>query len=284
MTPAVAAPAATGGSSADLVPRYAVVVAVVGAWMALGAALHVDGNTYLLMGVPLLVIFQRFIARRPLRELWFAQPVSLALPWWGWLIAGAFTIWPLHEILTRHDASWAIRLWLVCAIGGAVPLAISLVRCARSGWRELGFCFLTAGAVGTLTMGLGFAVHHSAGVAIGHRLGEGLRSFALYWPVCFALEEVFFRGGLDSYLSRDGNRAPWVSAFFVSAVWGWWHLPIVPLRAGNHAAQLAGLLVILPLVHCSVGMFFSFYWRRSGLLFVPATVHAFIDAVRNALH
>jgi len=41
---------------------------------------------------------------------------------------------------------------------------------------------------------------------------------------------------------------------------------------------------VLAAVHCGVGVFLSLGWRRSGLLFVPATVHAFIDAVRNALH
>jgi membrane protease YdiL (CAAX protease family) len=31
-----------------------------------------------------------------------------------------------------------------------------------------------------------------------------------------------------------------------------------------------------------VGIPLSLFWRRSGNLFVPAAVHALIDAVRNA--
>jgi hypothetical protein len=46
---------------------------------------------------------------------------------------------------------------------------------------------------------------------------------------------------------------------------------------------LLGSIIMLPLIHCVSGIPFSLCWRRSGLLFVPALVHAFIDAVRNGL-
>ena len=107
----------------------------------------------------------------------------------------------------------------------------------------------------------------------------GLRSFALYFPVCFVLEEVTFRGVLDTHVAqRDPGR--WRSALFVSALWGAWHLPIV------HVAHVAApRLVALPallVVHVTIGVPLSFAWRRSGNLAVPALAHAAIDAVRNA--
>jgi ABC-type transport system involved in multi-copper enzyme maturation permease subunit len=46
---------------------------------------------------------------------------------------------------------------------------------------------------------------------------------------------------------------------------------------------LLGSVLLLPLVHGIIGIPLSLCWRRSGLLFVPALVHAFIDAVRNGL-
>lgn len=263
--------------------RYAMVAAVVGAWMLLGFALHTDGNTYLLLGVPLLWLFQRLVARRPVAELWFAQPGAFALPWWGWLLAAGFMVLPVRNLLVWHDAGWATRLWLACAALGAVPLAWSLARGTRAQWRELALCLALAGSVGVLTVLLSFLLRTPSDRTLADRVIEGLRSFILYLPVCFMLEEVFFRGGLDSYLVRGGTRAPWLSATFLSAVWGWWHLPIVHLGTEHRVAQLVTLFISLPLIHCGVGVFLSIFWRRSGLLLVPVAAHAFIDAVRNAL-
>jgi hypothetical protein len=268
---------------ADELRRYAVVTAVVAIWMAVGWTFSFEANAYLLLGVPLLWLFQRYIARRPLLEVWFAEPGRFRLPWWGWLVAAAFMVQPVRDLFTWQNPGLAIRLWLVCATVGAVPLAWSLARCTRRQWLELILCLAAAGAVAGLTLVLGFLVHPPASRPIADRVFEGLRSLALYLPVCFMIEEVFFRGGLDSYLTRGGIRTPWISAFYLSALWGWWHLPIVTLQPENRIAQLVVLAVALPLVHCGVGALFSIFWRRSGLLLVPVFAHAFIDALRNAL-
>ena len=280
---AAAPPMATHLVTAGEGRRYGVVTIVVAVWMALGWVLRTDGNTYLLLGVPLLWLFQRLVARRPLRELWVAQPADFELPWWGWLLAAGFMVLPARDLLVWHDAGWAVRLWLLCAALGAVPLAWSLARCTRAQWRELGLCLALVGAVGVFTVSLGFLVRAHSERTVADRLLEGLRSLVLYLPVCFVLEEVFFRGGLDSYLTRGGTRTPWLSAFFLSALWGWWHLPIAPLGAEHRARQLLVLVTALPLVHGGVGALLSIFWRRSGLLLVPVAAHAFIDAVRNAL-
>jgi membrane protease YdiL (CAAX protease family) len=68
------------------------------------------------------------------------------------------------------------------------------------------------------------------------------------------------------------------SAFFVSALWGLWH---VPLAIGQKPLPL--FVVGLIGVHCAVGVPLSLCWRRSGNLFVTCATHALIDAVRNAL-
>src|SRR5205814_1740534 len=51
-------------------------------------------------------------------------------------------------------------------------------------------------------------------------------SLLQYVPVVFVIEEVFFRGALDSYVHRVGEGTGWGSAVFVSALWGLWHLPL----------------------------------------------------------
>jgi membrane protease YdiL (CAAX protease family) len=75
-----------------------------------------------------------------------------------------------------------------------------------------------------------------------------------------------------------GESKGFLSALFVSALWGLWHLPValgqVPLLA---------LVPQLLAMHCAIGVPLSIYWRRSGNLFVTGSAHALIDAVRNAL-
>jgi len=263
--------------------RYAVAAGVVAAWMAAGWACHLDANSYLLLGVPLLLVFQLLVARRPVLELWFDRPDRVALPWWGWLVAAAFMVLPIHDQMTWENPGLATRLWLVAASCGAVPLALSVARCTRSQWRELAACAGLTGLIALFTLLPGFFLNGHAPKPAADRLLEFARSLTLYLPVVFVLEEVFFRGGLDPYLARADRGPPWPAAFFISALWGWWHLPIVPFGAGNAVARMAVLVIVLPLVHCAVGVPFTFFRRRSGILLVPAAAHAFIDALRNAL-
>ncbi len=143
---------------------------------------------------------------------------------------------------------------------------------------------LTAGIIGCGTMLLGafirWAILHKPIVLNGHMAAVGIGSFILYVPVCFVLEEVVFRGALDSHVFQPGDKGQWWTAIFISTLWGWWHLPIAGVAG---IQRLVTLLFLLPCVHIAVGVFFSLSWRRSGNLAVPATIHAFIDAVRNML-
>ncbi len=105
-------------------------------------------------------------------------------------------------------------------------------------------------------------------------------NFLLYLPICFVVEEVFFRGGIDSYLQQPGDKHGWLTAIFVSVLWGWWHLPIFPIKS---VLEIIALFVSLPMITCLSGIAFSLCWRRSGTLLVTATVHALIDSFRNAI-
>jgi membrane protease YdiL (CAAX protease family) len=105
---------------------------------------------------------------------------------------------------------------------------------------------------------------------------HALRWLLLYFPVTFLLEEVFFRGMLDSWMHRPGEPRARATAQLVAVLWALWHLPVVPWTG-------PGTIVSLLLVHVTLGIPFSLYWRRSGNLTGPAAAHALIDAVRNAL-
>jgi membrane protease YdiL (CAAX protease family) len=96
------------------------------------------------------------------------------------------------------------------------------------------------------------------------------------------LEEVAFRGSIDSEVyeptDQREDRASWISAIFVSLLWGLWHLPIVPKA---EAVPLAGVMLSLAAIHTAVGVPLSIWCRRSGTLLMPAAAHTFIDAYRD---
>ena len=179
----------------------------------------------------------------------------------------------------RHR-DWAGVAYGLAAVGGAVAVAYALRAMRRTTVRQLRFCILTAGAIG-----IAFNVLHAVGLAVrGHSPlhaeasgVRGLESFLLYVPALFVIEEVFFRGALDAYLHHPDEGTGWVSAFFLSALWGLWHLPLFFADEGFRA------IPALLLVQVAVGVPLSLWWRRSGNLVVPGTTHALIDAVRNAL-
>ena len=77
---------------------------------------------------------------------------------------------------------------------------------------------------------------------------------------------------------EDKGARGWISAIFVSALWGAWHLPIA--GANDSSAHAAITLVA---VHTLVGVPLSFCWRKGGTLVLPAAAHALIDAYRNTV-
>jgi membrane protease YdiL (CAAX protease family) len=113
-----------------------------------------------------------------------------------------------------------------------------------------------------------------------------LKQFLLYFAVTFMLEEVAFRGALDSHIYQpptDGERrggSAWLSAIFVSVLWGIWHLPALPTGT---AAAFAAAIPALIMIHALVGVPLSFCWRASGTLVLPAAAHALIDSYRNCV-
>ena len=113
-----------------------------------------------------------------------------------------------------------------------------------------------------------------------------LKQFLLYFTVTFVLEEVAFRGALDSYTyqppthGQERGRSAWLSAIFVSALSGIWHVPLFPT---GRAAAFAAAVPVLIIVHTLTGVPLSFCWRASGTLVLPAAAHAVIDSYRNCV-
>ena len=282
-------PVPENGSSPSQFVRCIQGSAFVGFWMTIGWVFHLGGDGYLVVGVPLVVAFQLLVRRKPLVNLWIRDAEHFRLNGWGIVLGLGFAVLPAVKLIwTVRLASWpshtSVILWYVCCILGAFGAAFGFCRFTRQTWKELRFCLSTAGVIGCGTMLLGALIRWAwLGKPIALNGGmamTGIGSFMLYVPVCFVLEEVVFRGALDSHVFQPGDKGQWWTAIFISTLWGWWHLPIAGVTG---IQQFVTLIFLLPCVHIAVGVFFSFSWRRSSNLAVPATVHAFIDAVRNAL-
>jgi membrane protease YdiL (CAAX protease family) len=267
--------------------RYVEVLTFVAVWMVLGWIFHLDANSYLLIGVPLVLLFQRFIRHEPFWNLWVRDATTFRLGLVGSVIAVLLMLVPACDLVVVALAKklWVIALWLLCAIAGAVAAAFALTPQKGSAARRGLPSFITAVLVGMAIMAVSaLARHHPIGVPLA-KLSWSLKQFLLYFAVTFVLEEVAFRGALDSHIYQpqtNGRQSgsAWLSAIFVSVLWGLWHLPMAPIPS---VSALAAGIPALIIVHTFVGVPLSFCWRASGTLALPAAAHALIDSYRNSV-
>ncbi len=173
------------------------------------------------------------------------------------------------------------------AIVGAFALAYALRAMRATTWRDLGLCVLTVGMIGLVPQFLSLLLPHTLHLHTAHQGNSPtlLQSLAIttQWllmaPLGFVVEEVFFRGALDTYLHTGEKGTGWLSAIVVSALWGLWHLPGQVIATG----QLLSTAVELLAAQILVGVPLSLWWRKSGNLVVNDTAHALLDAIRNGL-
>jgi membrane protease YdiL (CAAX protease family) len=112
---------------------------------------------------------------------------------------------------------------------------------------------------------------------VGAALAAAAIGVATYLPVVFVLEEIFFRGLLDTYLHGSTPGPDRASALYGSALWGIWHLPVASVMLG------VWTIPYLVIVHTALGLFLVSSWRRTGNLGAPGIAHAVADALRNAV-
>ncbi|TCK26955.1 CPBP family intramembrane glutamic endopeptidase [Pseudonocardia endophytica] len=253
--------------------------AFVGVWIALGYLLPVDANVYLLLGIPLTLVFQLVVRRRPLRELWLRDASRFRLDRVGVALAVALAVTPAVVLVqVARAGEWSSTVWMVAAIVGAVPAA----------WALRGTRFLVTLREAVPTILVGAVVLGLVAVVplllIGRPFdpvamaGHALLWAALYLPVVFVLEEVAFRGALDAHVQHPGERRGIASAVYLSLLWGAWHLPITP------AGPIPGYLEIQALVVSLVlGIPLTYAWRRTGSLAPAGVAHAVYDGIRNGL-
>ncbi len=261
--------------------RWLIVVAFVAVWMLCGFVGKLSANAYLLLGIPLVVGFQLAVAHRPLQSMWLRAAPPFRFGARGIALTGILAIAPVYGViasLNEHQDA-VVATWYVCATVGSAAVAYAWVSRPPTTLRPaLGFAGLAL-FCGLLVMAAGAIATGRPPWIAATRLPSFALDFLLYLPVTFILEEVVFRGALDSYVGGTGI-AGWrntATAIGVAALWGLWHLPITP-----DPLQLRVVVQLLA-VHIPVGIFLAFSWRAGGTLLMPALAHALIDAYRNAV-
>lgn len=251
--------------------------AFIAAWVVAGYVLPIGSNGYLLLGIPLTAAFQTLVRRRPLRELYAADPVRPVITRGSLVMALALAVVPgWFAVRAAAGGHWTLLGWYLAAVAGApcaayALRAISVRRAVRSAVLPL------AVGSGVFAVGLGL-LHVISGrpLPVSAALVAVVRYSALYFPASFLLEEVTFRGAIDAHVHHEGDHRDIPSAVFVSTLWGLWHLPVS--TGLPFPVQLAELV----LVHIVLGVPLSLAWRRNRNLAAPALAHAVNDAVRNA--
>jgi len=280
------------GANAPLL-RYFVVLIEVAAYLGLRLLLHLDLDAYMLAGIPFLVAFQLGIQRRPLRTLWVRSGPPLRVDRWFVVLWVLFSLYPGYELLIAlSHGNLLSAAYLVMDIVGAFGMAYAVRAMRLANLWQLMLCVLTVAVLGILPSVISLVLPHvlnlhlhlHAATSTAERpsllaaLQAGLGTFLLM-PRGFVVEEVFFRGALDTYLHAGERGVGWLSAIFVSALWGLWHLTAQDLTAGHLISTIIGLMFS----QVVIGVPLSLWWRKSGNLMVNDTAHAVLDAWVSAL-
>jgi membrane protease YdiL (CAAX protease family) len=260
------------------IARAVVATLVIGGYMALGFAFRLGAEAYLLLGIPITIGFQVLVVGRPLRSLWLRQAPPLTFTPRSMVAIVGMAIAPAVVAAGGvRDGDPALMGWGLAGMIGAVGAVYALQAIDRDAVRSTIRTTLITGAV-------------LVGIMVAYRLAPGgfngnlaaaltttVISLLTYLPVVFVVEEVLFRGLIDTYLHGSTPGPDRASALYGSALWGLWHLPVAFLALG------ALTIPYLVVVHSTMGYFLVTAWRRTGNLAVPGVSHAVIDALRNAV-
>jgi membrane protease YdiL (CAAX protease family) len=258
--------------------RAIVATLVIAGYMAIGFAFRLGAEAYLLLGIPITIAFQVLVVRRPLRSLWLRQAPPLTFTPRS---IGAIVVLAIAPAIVAvngvRDGELALFGWGLAGMVGAVGAVYSLRAMDRDTVRSTIRTTLITGAV---LVGIMVAYRLATGGFNGNltaAISTTVISLLTYLPVVFVMEEVLFRGLLDTYLHGSTPGPDRASALYGSALWGIWHLPVTFVALG--------ILTIpyLVVVHTILGYFFVASWRQTGNLAAPGIAHAAIDALRNAV-
>ena len=252
-------------------------------YIAIGFLFKLDGNQYLLIGVPLALIFQVFIRKKSIKSAWLRTDEKIEFNFKSILYVVLFSVYPIYKIYKiciQDELNITSILYNFCIILGAFGLSYAVSNLTKKTAKETLLCLLTSGILGVLiSFGGTYVKSCMNSTAINFNFESFFTSILMYVPIVFVLEEVVFRGILDEHISENDKKINYWSILYICFLWGWWHLPIT----NKGFEEFIGASIVLPIIHTIAGFFMSVYWRKSGNLIAPGFTHAFIDAIRNAL-
>lgn len=257
--------------------RYIQVILFTVVYITLGFLLRLKAQSYLLLGIPLTLIFQLFIVRQPLHKLWLREGEKFHLNKSGWIITICFIAFPIYktiELATEHKLSLVHLGYYSAAILGAFGAGYCYSNFTKKTAKDFLLCF---GIIAVVRMSWYFFPVLFGDQEFNPDYIQGIRSLLTYIPVAFIVEEVVFRGMLDTYIHPSKKTNALWPAIFISCMWGFWHLPLSP-------GIDIGWIIALPVRASVSGVFLSIFWRRTGNLAVPGFAHAFTDAFRDSLY
>lgn len=260
------------------VARSIVAAVVIGAYMGLGFAFGLDADAYLLLGLPITIAFQVLIVRRPLRELWLRDPRPMTVTPRTVLAIVVVAIAPAVVAVGGLRSGDAVLIaYGLVGMAGAVGAVHAIGVMDRDAIRITVRATLMTSAILVLVMVVYRVTTGGFDGNLGGAVTAAVVSAATYLPVVFVLEEVFFRGLLDSYLHGSTPRDDRATALYGSALWGLWHLPVMTVALGIWT------IPYLMAIHTALGYVLVVSWRRTGNLAAPGIAHAVSDALRNAI-
>jgi membrane protease YdiL (CAAX protease family) len=257
--------------------RYLQTILFMVVYISLGFFLRLEAVSYLLLGIPLTLIFQLLVVRQPLYKLWLRDVEKFRLNKLGWTITLCFIAFPIYRTieLAIQDELTLLNLgYYSAAILGAFGAGYCYSNFTKKTATDFLLCL---GIIGVVRISFYFFPFIIGKQEFNPNFIAGIKSLLTYIPVAFVVEEVVFRGMLDTYIHQSKKTNGVWSALFISCIWGLWHLPLS--MHGNTPI----LFVVLPSVTISLwGIVLSIFWRRTGNLAVPGFPHALADAIRDS--
>jgi membrane protease YdiL (CAAX protease family) len=258
--------------------RYLLTILFMVIYISLGFIFRLEAVSYLLIGIPLTVIFQLFIVRQPLHKLWLRDGEKFHLNGSGRIITLCFMAFPIYktiQLATLEKLTLLNLGYYSAAVLGAFGAGYCYSNFTKKTVKDFLLCF---GIIMVVRIPLYFFPFILGDHEFKPDYIRGIASLLTYIPVAFVVEEVVFRGMLDTYIHPSKKTNGIWSALFISCIWGLWHLPL-----STHSETFIWLIALSSMTISLWGFVLSIFWRRTGNLAVPGFPHAFADAIRDSL-
>lgn len=258
--------------------RYLYTILFIAVYISLGFLLQLETVSYLLLGIPLTVMFQLIIVRQPLHKLWLRDSDKFHLNKLGWIVTLCFLVFPIYQItqLVIHNKLTVMSLGFYSATAlGAFGVGYCYSNLKKNTVKDFFLCF---GIAVVIRISLYFFPFIIGNNEFNPDYIRGIKSLLIYIPIAHIVEEVVFRGMLDTYIHQSNKTNGLLSALYISCIWGLWHLPI-----SMDGKNSIWFIIIRSITISLWGVLLSIFWRRTGNLAVPIFPHAFADAIRDGL-